>query len=150
MVLNHIGKLMIRFETTPLELLHPVTKEFSGPGLRRIRPEMVKRFLQQMGFEKPAVDAQQGIQSLAGLATNMSPSRQGNELLPSQTPPKAPLRLAQLLFTDLIEGLEKMLDHVKLVIDDLRRRALGKNTVSKGFPHVDDSMSAGLSTLLSH
>ena len=60
--------------------------------------------------------------------------------MPCQTPPKAPRRLAQLLFTDLIEGLQKMLDHVKLVIDDLSLRALGKKAVSKGFPHVDDPM----------
>ena len=43
-------------------------KEFSGPSLRPIGPEMVKRFFQQMGFEKPAVDTEQGIERLSGFA----------------------------------------------------------------------------------
>src|SRR4030067_1185481 len=94
-----------------------------------------------MRFKKLAVGTQQGIQALWSIATDMSSSRQENELLASQKPPKTARRLAQLLFTDLIESLQKMLDHVKLVIDNLRFRALGKKTVSKGFPHVDDPMS---------
>src|SRR4030042_3100284 len=149
MVLNHLGKVMIGFKTTPFELLHPVMKEFGGPSLRRIGPEMVKRFFQQVGFEKPAVDTEQDIERLSGFATHMSPSGQKNKLFPHETSSKAPRRLMQFLFTDIIEGFEKMLDHVKLVIDDLRCRALGKDTVSKGFPHIDDPMGDPLSTILS-
>ena len=54
---------MIGLQTTPLELIHPMTEEFRGPGLGGVRPEVVEGFLQQMGFEEPVVDAQQCIQS---------------------------------------------------------------------------------------
>ena len=41
---NHLSKFMIGFKTTPLELFHPMTKEFSGPSLGRIGPEVVEGF----------------------------------------------------------------------------------------------------------
>src|SRR4030067_2500630 len=118
MVFNHLSEFTIGFKTTPLELFHPVTKEFSGPSLGRIRPEVVEGFLQQMGFEEPAVDAQQCIQGFSGLAPHMSPSGQENELLASQTPPKTARRLAQLLFTHLVERLPKVLASLTHCIDD--------------------------------
>src|SRR4030065_670364 len=149
MVFNYLSEFMIGLKTTPLELFHPVTKEISGPSLGRKGPEVVERFFQQMRFKKLAVGTQQGIQRLSSVATDMSSSRQENELLAGQKPPKAARRFAQLLFTNLIESLQKMLDHVELVIDDLRFRALGNKTVSKGFPHVDDPMSDAPSTILS-
>src|SRR4030067_682665 len=105
MVFNHLSEFMIGLKTTPLELLHPVTKEFSGPSLGRIGPEVVERFFQQMRFKKLAVGTEQGIQSLSSVATDMSSSRQENELLASQKPPKAARRLAQLLFLYLIVGV---------------------------------------------
>ena len=143
-----MGELMIGFKTAPLELIHPMTEEFRGPGLGGVRPEVVEGFLQQMGFEEPAVDAQQCVQGFSGLAPHMSPSGQENELLAGQKPPKAPRRFPQFLFANIVEGLQKMLDDMKLVIDDFSLRAIGKDTVSKGFPHVDDPMSDASSTIL--
>src|SRR3972149_2243410 len=149
MAFKHLSKFMVGFKTTPLELFHPVTKEFGGPGFRRIGPEVVEGFFQQIGFKELAVGAEQGIQSLSSVATDMISTRQQDKLLACQTPPKAPRRLAQFLFTNLIESFQKMLDDVKLVIDNLRLRALGKKTVSKGFPHVHDPMGDTLSTIFS-
>ena len=148
MVFDHMGKLMIWLKSAPLEWLHPVAKEFSGPCPRRVGPEVIERFLEQMGLEKPAVEAQQHIERFPGLTTHMSPSGQENEFLPCQKSLKTPSGLAQLLFSDIIQGLQQALSDVEFVIDNLHIRTLSKEAVFEGLPHVHDRMGDTPSAIL--
>lgn len=148
MVFDHMGKLMIRLKSAPLELLHPVAKEFSGPCPGRVGPEVIERFLEQMGLKKPAVEAQQHIERFPSLTTHMSPSGQENEFLPCQKSLKTPSGLAQLLFSDIIQGLQQVLSDVEFVINNLHIRTLSKEAVFEGLPHVHDRMGDTPSAIL--
>ena len=71
MFFNQFDKFEVRFETTPLELVHPLLEEPPGAGLGAVAPQMPKGFLEQMSFQQFGACRQKIVQGIASFAPYM-------------------------------------------------------------------------------
>jgi len=72
MLFHHACKLLVGLQTAPLKLVYPSSKELKGPGPGGIRPQVVKRFFQQVGLEQSLIGSKKLVQCLPCFAANMS------------------------------------------------------------------------------
>src|SRR3990172_11014916 len=125
MTFHHASELVVGRESTPLELVDPVVEEPSCAGLRLVGPQVVEGLFEHVRFEELAAGAEKLVEGFPGLAPDVSPAREKDELLASQEPLEASGGLAQLGLADLVEGFQQMADDVELVVDDLNAGTVG-------------------------
>jgi hypothetical protein len=65
MALDHLCKLLIGFQSLPLEAGAPVLEEPSRPALALVAPELPERLLEEIGGIEPLVGSQQPLEGLS-------------------------------------------------------------------------------------
>ena len=150
MTLDQSDKLLVRFQTAPLELGLPVLKELSSPGRIAIIPELSESFFEHIGFAQSKVCLEQKRQGAPTIQIKIGFMRQKRIALsfdetfvfggdPGIFPPP-----------HLVERLRQMLEHMELVEDDFGVRRMAQQRVPKGLPHVHDRQAQGTVSLSPH
>jgi len=140
MLFYHAGKLVVRLEPAPFELVDPAIEETSGAGFRLIGPQVAEGFLEQMRLKEVAIGPQNLVERRPGLATHMNLPCKQDKLLAGQDPPETACGLVQLRSSDLIERIEQMPDDMELIIDNPDAGAVGLKTVTEGLPHIHNGI----------
>ena len=64
MGIDHFGKLLVRLQPLPLELIAPVIEELPGPGFLVIVPKLSKGLLEHVRSVQPLVSGEQDLEIL--------------------------------------------------------------------------------------
>ena len=103
--LHHPSKTSVGLKPTPLQLSHPTPKELQGPSPRLVRPQMPKRFLQEISLKEPPVGFKKRMEGYPGIPPNMGLPGKEDKFLPNQKSPDSTGGPPQFTFTNIIEGL---------------------------------------------
>src|SRR3989337_2312113 len=87
--LHQRGELLEGFEPLPLERLLPVVEELPGPPFPPVPPQLVERFLEQVGRLKPFVGGQELLEGLAPLPGEVFPPGEQGVSLPEGRAPSS-------------------------------------------------------------
>ena len=79
--LDHLGKLLVRLQSLPLQARAPVVEELTCPGFTVVVPELAEGFLEHVRGVQTFVGRQQQLEVLAGRAGEVLRVRQQRELL---------------------------------------------------------------------
>jgi len=103
MGLDHASELVVGLKPTPLELVDPAVEEPPRAGLGLVSPKVIKRLLEQMSFQQLAAGAQEIVERLPGLASDVGlPGKQDE--LPAKSPLKRPAALWNSAFLTLLRA----------------------------------------------
>src|SRR4030067_3669040 len=78
--LHHRGKLLEGFEALPFEGFLPIVEEPPGPPFPGVPPQLIERFLEQVGGLEPLVGGEQLPQRLAACQWEVLPA--GGKVVP--------------------------------------------------------------------
>ena len=92
MSVDHLGELLIRLESLPLEAGAPILKEASCPTLALVAPQFAKTLLEDIGRVEPLVGRQQYLQRLLTLKREVLLARQQRVFLTFYIAPLAALK----------------------------------------------------------
>ena len=147
MGLNHLGKLLIRFETLPLQSRTPVFKKPPRPALFLVIPKLAKRFLKKISCVQPLISLQQFLQGRLPIQSKVLPMGKQRILLPLNKLPFFARKPGILAFPYRIQRLTQVTHDMKLVKKDGRLRRISPGRVPKRLPHVHDRQSDSFALL---
>jgi hypothetical protein len=102
-----------------------------------------------MSLEKLGADKKKLREGFPGFRLEVGSPGQKDELLARKEAFHCASWPFQLLLSDLIDGLEKVANDVKLVIDNLSFRTMGQKALPERLPHVHDGVCHLLGTFFS-
>ena len=84
MFIDHQGKTQIGLKSGPFQRVLPSLPEFSSPSFGFIRPPVREALLQEMSSAQTRTSAQEFVQGFSGFASDMSQTREQDELFSRQ------------------------------------------------------------------
>jgi len=115
MGVDHRGKLLIRFEALPFELIAPVFEELSRPGLPVVVPKLAKGLLQHVGVFEPLVGSQQNLKVFSSVALQVLLVGKGVHTSAFDELAFLPVKRGVFLLSYLVERVSQMFQNVELI-----------------------------------
>ena len=138
--LDDRGELLEGFEPLPFQGFFPVVEEPAGPPFPGVSPQLIERFLEQVGRLEPLVRGEQFPQRLAPFEREVFPPRE--KVVPLSLDEGFVLSRQTPVFgtANFVDSLPKMAHDVELVEQNCRLR--GVSLLLRGLherlPHVHD------------
>ena len=136
---DQLSKFLHRFQAAVRRLPEPVLEESFGPEEAAVAPEQLKAFLQQISAQQAAVGlgrSRQGEQGIALAWSQVPGILQQDETCTFDRLLSRTAELADLLPTDLIEGIQAMLDQVEAVEHQRGVRKVLADGIGIRRPHI--------------
>ena len=136
MTLDHLGELLVRFQTLPLQAGLPVLEETLCPSFPLVALQLAERLLEQVRCVEPLVDRQKHLQRLPAIQSQVLVTGQQDILLPLDVAPLLALEAGVSALSHLVQRIIKVAHHMELVEQDSRLRRFVVRRVAKRFPYV--------------
>ena len=134
MTLDHLGKLLVGFQTLPLQARFPVLEEAPCPCLAAVVPELAERFLQQVGSVQALVRGQQSLQRRLAIRSQILAMTEQDILLSLDVAPILPRQPGIFGLPHLVERIAQVTYDVKLVEQDRRLRCTRRGGMAERLP----------------
>jgi hypothetical protein len=151
MSLDHRGKLLIGGQALPAEGFSPVVEEPTGPFFVPVIPQLLERFLQQVGRIQPFVGLQQPAEVGSPGTAQVFPARQQSIFLSLDVAPVLSRQPGIFASPDQVEGLAQMPQNMKLVEQNGGLGSILSGRFGESLPHIHDpqpNTPTGLQTQL--